>query len=77
MGFFSPFEFKTKKGTKYWLHMKDRGKTRIYYFSKDQVGAMMSIPPGYESFESERTGMPMLRKKTAVAKQPKEQKEQS
>jgi hypothetical protein len=63
MGLFGPYIFKNKKGKKFWLHMKVKGKSRIYYFSKDPKGAINSIPKGYEAMEEPKTGLPFLRKK--------------
>jgi hypothetical protein len=64
MGLFGPFIFKNKKGKKFWLHMKIRGKSKLYYFSKDPKGAINSIPKGFEAFEDKKTGLPFLRRKT-------------
>lgn len=64
MGLFGPFIFKNKKGKKFWLHMKIKGKSKIYFFSKDPKGAINSIPKGYEAIEEPRTGLPFLKKKT-------------
>jgi hypothetical protein len=62
MGLFGPFIFKNKKGKKFWLHIKIKGKSKIYYFSKDPKGAINSIPKGYEVFEEPKTGLPFLKK---------------
>ena len=43
--------------------MKERGKSRLYYFSKQPVGALNSIPKGFEVSENKKTGMPFLKKK--------------
>ncbi len=64
MGLFGPYVYKTKKGEKYWLHVKEKGKAKIYYFSKDPSGALFSLPAGYEVVENPKTGLPFLRKKT-------------
>ncbi|MFH1473648.1 MAG: hypothetical protein ABIE55_02020 [Candidatus Aenigmatarchaeota archaeon] len=64
MGFFSTFIFKNKNGKKFWLHVKIKGKSRIYYFSKDPTGAVRDIPKGYEAIEGPKTGLPFLRKKS-------------
>jgi hypothetical protein len=62
------FSVKSKKtGQTYWLHCKDvrlksTGKIqRIYYFSKDPTGAI-DMPTGFKVIESERTGLPLLKK---------------
>lgn len=65
MGFFGPYVYKSKKNKeKFWLHEKERGKTKLYFFSKNPLGALDSIPKGYEVLENARTGMPLLKKKT-------------
>jgi hypothetical protein len=43
--------------------MKERGKVKLYYFSKDPVGALNDLPRGYEVVENPVTGMPFLKKK--------------
>jgi hypothetical protein len=62
MGLFGPFIFKNKKGKKFWLHIKIKGKSKIYYFSKDPRGALRDIPKGYQVFEEPKTGLPFLKK---------------
>lgn len=62
------YSYTNKKGVKYYLHMKDvtlRGgrKQRIYFFARDvRAGAVDSVPAGYKVVETERTGMPVLKK---------------
>ena len=44
-------------------------KQRIYYFAGvASKGSVDALPDGYEVFENERTGLPMLRKKGGAAK---------
>ncbi|MCS7123746.1 MAG: hypothetical protein RMJ17_04255 [Candidatus Aenigmarchaeota archaeon] len=43
-----------------------RGGNIIYYFSEDPTDALWDIPPGYEVVESEKTGLPFLRKTKAT-----------
>lgn len=62
MGLFSPYVYKSKNGKKFWLHMKQRGKATLYYFSKDPVGAIFNIPKGFTVVENTRTGLPFLKK---------------
>ena len=62
MGWFSPYAYKSRSGHKYWLHVKERGKVKLYYFSKDMNGALNNLPKGYEVVENKKTGMPMLKK---------------
>ena len=63
------YEFKNSKGTTYYLHFKDvnlKGgrQQRIYYFARDiRQGALNDVPAGYKVMETERTGMPILKKK--------------
>jgi hypothetical protein len=64
MGMFGPYVYINKKKEKYYLHMRGRGRRILYYFSKDPNGALPEIPPGFEVFENEKSGLPMLRKKT-------------
>ncbi len=63
------FEFTNKKGVKYYLHFKDvnlkGGRIqRIYFFCRDvRADSLDEVPGAYEVMETERTGMPILRKK--------------
>ena len=63
MGFFGPYSY-VKKVTKekFFLHVKERGKVKLYYFSKEPAGALGGLPKGLEVFENNRTGWPMTRK---------------
>ncbi|MBN1273110.1 MAG: hypothetical protein JXB26_12645 [Candidatus Aminicenantes bacterium] len=62
------YEFTNKKGVKYYLHQKDvnlkGGRIqRIYYFARDiREGSLDAVPAGYKVVETERTGMPILKK---------------
>lgn len=62
------YEFTNSKGVKYYLHFKDvnlkGGRIqRIYYFARDvRSGALDEVPAGYRVIETERTGMPILKK---------------
>lgn len=60
-----------KSGKEYILHVKE-GKTPFYYFSGSvspqvttatNVKTPDALPEGFEVFENERTGLPMLRRK--------------
>jgi hypothetical protein len=64
MGLFGPYVYKNKHGQKFWLHMKERGKAKLYYFSKDPIGALNNLPRGYEVVENPITGVPFLKKKS-------------
>lgn len=63
------FEFTNKKGVKYYLHFKDvnlkGGRIqRIYFFARDvRADSLDEVPDAYEVMETERTGMPILKKK--------------
>ena len=63
MGLFSPYVYKSRSGHKYWLHVKERNKVKLYYFSKDMGGALNNLPKGFRVVENRKTGMPMLKKK--------------
>jgi hypothetical protein len=63
MGLFGPYQYKTKSGQKFFLHVKEKGKTRLYYFSKDSVGALNGLPRGFEVIENPQSGLPFLKKK--------------
>jgi len=68
MGFFGPYKFKNKKTGKEWfLHVKENGKVKLYYFSKVSAGCLNDIPPGYEVSANDRTELPFLRKKAGPA----------
>ena len=62
------YEFTNSKGVKYYLHFKDvnlkGGRIqRIYYFARDiRAGALDDVPAGFRVIETERTGMPILKK---------------
>lgn len=60
----------SKKSNKpYYLHSRETalngGKVRRIFFFAGQIkeGALDALPEGYEVFENERTGLPMLRGK--------------
>ena len=62
------YEFRNSKGVTYYLHYKDvnlKGgrQQRIYFFARDiRSGSLDNIPTGYQAVETERTGMPILKK---------------
>ena len=62
------YEFTNSKGVKYYLHYKDvnlkGGRVqRIYFFARDvRPGSLDDVPAGYKVMETERTGMPILKK---------------
>jgi len=62
------FKYTNSKGVDYFLHFKDvtlRGgrEQRIYFFARDvREDALDAVPDGYKVVETERTGMPVLKK---------------
>jgi hypothetical protein len=62
------FKFTNSRKVDYYLHYRDvilRGgrKQRIYFFARDvRPNALDSVPEGYKVVETERTGMPVLKK---------------
>lgn len=62
------YAFTNKKGVKYFLHskkvsLKGGREQTIYYFAKDvRPGALEAVPAGYKVQETEKTGMPILKK---------------
>ena len=62
------YEFTNSKGVKYYLHFKDvnlkGGRIqRIYFFAKNvRPDSLDDVPAGYKVIETERTGMPILKK---------------
>ena len=65
MGIFGPYAYTNKNKEKFYLHVKQKGERTLYYFSKNPADALKSLPKGFEVFENERSGLPMLRRKTA------------
>jgi len=62
------YSYKNKKGVTYYLHKKDvilRGGRHqtIYFFARDvRDGSLDAVPAGYKVMETQRTGMPVLKK---------------
>lgn len=63
------YSYTNSKGQTYYLHtrevtLKNGRVQRIFYFARDVRAeqALESVPAGYEVIETERTGMPVLRK---------------
>lgn len=62
------YAFTNKKGVKYFLHskkvsLKGGREQTIYYFAKDvRPGVLEAVPAGYKVQETEKTGMPILKK---------------
>lgn len=62
------FSYTNSKGQTYYLHMKDvtlkNGRQQtIYFFARDvRDGSLDAVPAGYQVVETQRTGMPVLKK---------------
>ena len=62
------YAYTNSKGQTYYLHMKEvtlkNGRQQtIYFFARDvREGALDEVPAGYMVVETERTGMPVLKK---------------
>lgn len=62
------YSYTNSKGVAYYLHYKDvtlRGgrNQRIYFFAREvRDGALDEVPAGYKVVETQRTGMPVLKK---------------
>ena len=60
------------RGQTYYLHsrevlLRNHRMQRIFFFAKTiKDGALNAVPAGYEVVENVRTGLPVLRKTTAV-----------
>lgn len=66
---FMAFQHINKRGNKYYLHsiditLRGSGKNQtIYFFSKDiRKGSLDDLPRGYQVVESQKTGLPVLKK---------------
>lgn len=63
------YSYTNSKGQKYYLHtrevqLKNGRVQRIYFFARDvRDGSLEEIPAGYQVVETQRTGMPVLKKK--------------
>lgn len=53
------YEHTNSKGTKYYLHKKDR----LYYFAKAKKPNAIDMPQGFRVIENPKTGLPMLKGK--------------
>ncbi len=61
------YSHKNSKGKTYYLHSKDvtlRGgrQQTIYYFAGDERSNACDLPAGKKVVESERTGLPLVKK---------------
>lgn len=62
------FAYKNSKGQTYYLHtqkvtLKNGRQQVIYFFARDvRSGSLDAVPAGYKAVETQRTGMPVLKK---------------
>lgn len=62
------FSYTNKKGQTYYLHtrqvtLKNGRVQTIYFFAREvRDGALSEVPAGYQVVETQRTGMPVLKK---------------
>ena len=62
------FSYENSKGQTYYLHKKDvtlknGRKQTIYFFAREvRDGALDAVPAGDQVVETQRTGMPVLKK---------------
>lgn len=63
------YSYTNKKGQTYYLHtrevvLKNGRKQRIYFFARDvrEKISLEAVPAGYTVVETQRTGMPVLKK---------------
>lgn len=62
------FAYTNSKGQTYYLHtrqvtLKNGRVQTIYFFARDvRDGALEAVPAGYQVIETERTGMPVLKR---------------
>lgn len=67
------FAYTNSKGQTYYLHtrqvtLKNGRVQTIYFFARDiRDGALEQVPDAYQVVETERTGMPVLKKKAVAA----------
>ncbi len=68
------YSYKNSRDHTYYLHSRKAGRggtsnRDLYYFAKEpRENALDKLPEGYEVMESERTGLPILRKSGGSAK---------
>ena len=62
------FTYKNSRGQTYYLHYKDTTRTTLYYFAKTvkpktaDGGPLDAVPAGRAVVESQKTGLPLLKK---------------
>ncbi|MFH1588593.1 MAG: hypothetical protein ABIA76_04620 [Candidatus Diapherotrites archaeon] len=57
------YEHTNSKGKKYYLNKKEMRNGTLYYFSKEKKATGCDLPSDRKVIESEKTGLPMLKKK--------------
>jgi hypothetical protein len=68
------YSYKNSRGQTYYLHSRKAGRggtsnRDLFYFAKEaKENALDKMPEGYEVVESERTGLPILRKEGGGSK---------
>ena len=71
------YSYKNSRGQTYYLHSRKAGRggtsnRDLFYFAKEpRENALDKLPSGYQVVESERTGLPILKKEGGSAKAPK------
>lgn len=67
------YSYTNSKGQTYYLHtrevtLKNGRVQRIYFFAREvRDGALEAIPDGYQVVETQRTGMPVLKRAAKAA----------
>lgn len=60
------YSYKNSKGQTYFLHARKVGKAgtgQLFYFAKEaKADAVDKLPDGYKVIESDRTGLPIVKK---------------
>lgn len=62
------YAYTNSKGQQYFLHtrevtLKNGRVQRIYFFAREvRDGALAAVPAGYKVVETEKTGMPVLKR---------------
>ncbi|MDQ3190922.1 MAG: hypothetical protein M3Q58_04945 [Bacteroidota bacterium] len=71
------YSYKNSREQTYYLHSRKAGRggtsnRDLFYFAKEpRENALDKLPEGYEVMESERTGLPILRKSGGSSKSSK------
>lgn len=69
------YSYKNSKGQTYFLHSRKVGKTgsgQLFYFAKEQKDDVIDkLPDGYKVIESDRTGLPIVKKEDGIGSKSK------